>query len=195
MLDLGFSEMMVIAVVALVVLGPERLPKVARTLGQWVGRMQRYVSDVKADINREMELEELRRFRQTVEEAASSVQSGLSGLQSSARATGNELSSLVSGEPAPTSPQSAAPSSSPPSAWETQAPDTLAAQAGDFGASGVSEGFDTVASAMGSPARAALYVAPISLAMSSEAESARGEARSIAPSPQVHPDPLAGAQA
>ena len=59
MFDIGFSEMLVIGVVALVVIGPQRLPKVARTLGHLVGRMQRYVNDVKADINREIELDDL----------------------------------------------------------------------------------------------------------------------------------------
>jgi sec-independent protein translocase protein TatB len=54
---------MVIAVVALIVIGPERLPRVARTMGHLFGRLQRYVNDVKADINREIELEELRKFR------------------------------------------------------------------------------------------------------------------------------------
>jgi sec-independent protein translocase protein TatB len=58
MFDVGLSEMMVIAVVALVVLGPERLPKVARTMGHLIGRAQRYVNQVKQDINREMELGE-----------------------------------------------------------------------------------------------------------------------------------------
>ena len=65
MFDIGFSEMLVIAVVALIVIGPERLPKVARTLGHLFGRMQRYVNDVKADISREMELEELRKLQNT----------------------------------------------------------------------------------------------------------------------------------
>ena len=59
MFDIGFSEMIVIAVIALIVLGPEKLPRVARTAGHLLGRMQRYVNDVKADINREMELDEL----------------------------------------------------------------------------------------------------------------------------------------
>ena len=59
MFDVGFSELMVIAVVALIVIGPERLPRVARTMGHLFGRLQRYVNDVKADINREIELEEL----------------------------------------------------------------------------------------------------------------------------------------
>jgi len=75
MFDFGFSELMVIAVVALVVIGPERLPRVARTAGHLMGRLQRYVNDVKADINREMELEELRKFKSEIEQTAQTVQS------------------------------------------------------------------------------------------------------------------------
>ena len=75
MFDIGFSELMVIGVVALVVLGPERLPKVARTLGVLFGRMQRYVSQVKADINREMEAAELGKVKTEFEDAARSFQS------------------------------------------------------------------------------------------------------------------------
>lgn len=74
MFDVGFSEIFVIALVALIVIGPERLPKVARTLGHLMGRMQRYVNDVKADISREMELDELRKLQSTVEEAAHSIE-------------------------------------------------------------------------------------------------------------------------
>ena len=74
MFDVGLSEMMVIAVVALVVIGPERLPRVARTLGHLVGRMQRYVNDVKADINREIELDELRKFKDQFQDAAQGVE-------------------------------------------------------------------------------------------------------------------------
>ena len=74
MFDIGFSELMVIAVVALIVIGPERLPKVARTLGHLFGRMQRYVNDVKADISREMELDELRKLQTTVQDAARSFE-------------------------------------------------------------------------------------------------------------------------
>ena len=66
---------MVIAVVALVVIGPERLPRVARTAGHMLGRLQRYVNEVKADINREMELEELRKFKSDFEQTAQSVTS------------------------------------------------------------------------------------------------------------------------
>ena len=78
MFDVGFSEILVIAVVALIVIGPERLPKVARTLGHLFGRMQRYVNDVKADISREMELEELKKLQSSVEEAARSIEQTVS---------------------------------------------------------------------------------------------------------------------
>ena len=74
MFDVGFSELMVVAVVALIVIGPERLPRVARTLGHLFGRLQRYVNDVKSDIQREIELDELRRFKTEFEQAAQGVQ-------------------------------------------------------------------------------------------------------------------------
>src|SRR5213595_2112919 len=77
MFDIGFSELMVIGVVALVVIGPERLPKVARTLGVLFGRMQRYVTQVKSDISREMELAELGKVKSEFESAARSFQSGI----------------------------------------------------------------------------------------------------------------------
>src|SRR5258708_12796420 len=73
MFDIGFSELLVIGVVALIVIGPQKLPRVARTVGHLLGRMQRYVSDVKADINREIELEELRKMRDSMEKAASEM--------------------------------------------------------------------------------------------------------------------------
>ena len=74
MFDIGFSELLLIAVVALVVLGPERLPKVARTLGHLFGRAQRYVSEVKSEINKEMALDELRKTQSEVESAVHDVQ-------------------------------------------------------------------------------------------------------------------------
>jgi sec-independent protein translocase protein TatB len=73
MFDIGFSEIVVIGVVALVVIGPERLPRTARTLGHLFGRLQRYVNEVKSDINREMELDELRRLRTEVQGAATEL--------------------------------------------------------------------------------------------------------------------------
>jgi sec-independent protein translocase protein TatB len=72
MFDIGFSELVVIGVVALVVIGPERLPKVARTLGVLFGRMQRYVNQVKSDISREMEMAELGKVKSEFEDAARS---------------------------------------------------------------------------------------------------------------------------
>src|SRR6185295_17860207 len=74
MFDIGFSEILVIAVVALIVIGPERLPKVARTLGHLFGRMQRYVNDVKADISREMEIEELRKLQASMQDTARAIE-------------------------------------------------------------------------------------------------------------------------
>ncbi len=79
MLDIGFSELMLIGAVALVVLGPERLPRVARTAGHLLGRFQRYVSDVKADINREIELAELKKLQTSVEDAAKSFEATVKG--------------------------------------------------------------------------------------------------------------------
>lgn len=74
MFDIGFSEIVVIAVVALVVIGPERLPTVARTLGALLGRLNRYVADVKADVEREMRLEEMKKLRAEVEQQAMSIE-------------------------------------------------------------------------------------------------------------------------
>ncbi|HWS12703.1 MAG TPA: Sec-independent protein translocase protein TatB [Rhodocyclaceae bacterium] len=74
MFDIGFSELIVIALVALIVIGPEKLPKVARTAGALLGRLQRYVSDVKSDIQREMQIEDLKRLQQQVEESARSLE-------------------------------------------------------------------------------------------------------------------------
>lgn len=78
MFDIGFSEIVVIAVVALIVIGPERLPKTARTLGHLFGRLQRYVADVKADISREMQLEELKKLQQEVRSAATEIETSMS---------------------------------------------------------------------------------------------------------------------
>ena len=99
MFDIGFSEMMVIAVLALIVIGPERLPRVARTLGHLAGRLQRYVADVKADINREVELDELRKMRDSMQQAASefqsSVQSEVSKTEAELNQTAADLNQTV----------------------------------------------------------------------------------------------------
>lgn len=77
MFDISFTEIMVIAVVALIVVGPDRLPKVARTLGHLLGRVRRYVSDVKNDIQREMEVEELNELHSSVQETAHSIENSV----------------------------------------------------------------------------------------------------------------------
>jgi len=77
MFDIGFSELLVIGVVALIVIGPERLPKVARTAGLLYGRMQRYVSSVKSDISHEIQLDEMRRVGQSFKESVESAVSGV----------------------------------------------------------------------------------------------------------------------
>ena len=77
MIDLGLSKMALIGAVALIVIGPEKLPRVARTVGTLLGKAQRYVADVKAEVNRSMELDELRKMKETVETAARDVESSV----------------------------------------------------------------------------------------------------------------------
>lgn len=77
MFDIGFSELVVIGVVALVVIGPERLPTVARTLGHLLGRAQRYVNDVKSDIHREMQLDELKKLQSEVTDSARAIETSV----------------------------------------------------------------------------------------------------------------------
>ncbi len=85
MFDIGFSELMVIGIVALLVIGPERLPKVARTLGHLLGRAQRYVNDVKSDINREIQLDELKKLQSQVTESARALEDSVRKEYDSAR--------------------------------------------------------------------------------------------------------------
>jgi sec-independent protein translocase protein TatB len=132
MFDIGFSEIVVIAVVALVVLGPEKLPKTARTLGHLFGRLQRYVNDVKSDIKRELELDELRKLQQNVQSAAKEigdsmnsatrevesnvrdVEAALSGTTDSARADPPAAPAVAPAPGAVAPPPPAAPASPPP---------------------------------------------------------------------------------
>ena len=77
MFDLDFSKIAVVSAVALVVIGPERLPTVARTMGTMIGKARRYISDVKAEVSRSMELEELKKMKESVESAARDVESSV----------------------------------------------------------------------------------------------------------------------
>lgn len=91
MFDISFSELAVIGAVALVVIGPERLPKVARTVGHLMGRAQRYVNDVKADIQREIELDDFRKLKQTMDDAASELNTSMRETENSIRSAGQAL--------------------------------------------------------------------------------------------------------
>ncbi|MCL2872123.1 MAG: Sec-independent protein translocase protein TatB [Betaproteobacteria bacterium] len=110
MFDISFSEILVIAVVAMVVIGPKRLPKTVRTLGLLMGRAQRYVGEVKADIQRELELEELKKLRQSAQDISQDIKQSIRAAvdetekavkqaEGSVREAGAELSRVASGEP------------------------------------------------------------------------------------------------
>ena|SRR5512145_1597514 len=101
MFDIGFSELLVIGVVALIVIGPEKLPRMARTVGHLAGRLQRYVSDVKADINREIELDELRKMRDSMQQAASNFESSVHSEMSKTETELNKSVEAVVGEVKP----------------------------------------------------------------------------------------------
>lgn len=83
MFDIGFTEIFLVAVVALVVIGPERLPGVARNIGRFAGRLQRYVHDIKRDFNREVEFEEIRRLQHEMETTVQSMQESMRVVESS----------------------------------------------------------------------------------------------------------------
>jgi sec-independent protein translocase protein TatB len=77
MIDLGISKIALIGAVALIVIGPEKLPRVARTVGALLGKAQRYVADVKSEVNRSMDLEELKKMKEGVEGAARDVENSI----------------------------------------------------------------------------------------------------------------------
>src|SRR5258708_12747347 len=111
MLDFSLGELMMIGVVALVVLGPERLPRVARTFGEWLGKAQRYVSQVRTEIQREVELADLKRLQEEARNAARSTDSSLRGAPAS---LGQAATRFPANPPPPTTPPSPTPPSSPP---------------------------------------------------------------------------------
>jgi sec-independent protein translocase protein TatB len=121
MFDIGFSELVVIGVVALIVIGPERLPKVARAAGLLYGRMQRYVSTVKSDISREIQLDEIRRagqsFKESVESAASGVEQQATVVDNYLR---NEASNVTQAVTASVASEGQAPVAEPAKPIETE---------------------------------------------------------------------------
>ena len=114
MFDIGFSELMVIAVVALIVIGPERLPKVARTLGHLVGRMQRYVNDVKADISREMQLDELKKLQAQMQDAASSFEQSVTKEVNATESELNKIAQEANPQPPPSAAETSPVDANPP---------------------------------------------------------------------------------
>ncbi len=128
MFDISFGELALISLVALVVLGPERLPKVARMAGHLLGRLQRYVSDVKADINREIQLEDLKKLQQEMEHSAQDMQNSLSAgmrevearlaetkqsFEQEVQATQESLAAPVAAQPPVSTPETAQPQADP----------------------------------------------------------------------------------
>lgn len=101
MIDLGLSKIAIIGVVALIVIGPEKLPKVARMAGTLYGRAQRYLHDVKSEVSREIELDELRNLHKEVQDRAQSfkndVESATSDFESSVTSHVDEVEALWDG--------------------------------------------------------------------------------------------------
>ncbi len=136
MFDIGFSELLVIGVVALIVIGPERLPRVARTLGHLFGRMQRYVNEVKSDIQREIELDELRKLRESVEQSAREIEQSVSREIHHAGDEMREIEALIdprpegAGGPEKTEAKSPEPDSAPGEAHAKPQTEPVAASSG-----------------------------------------------------------------
>lgn len=95
MFGISFTELMIIGTIALIVIGPERLPKVARTIGHLVGRAQRYVSDVKTDIQREIDLEKITDLKDQVQDAAKSVKESVDSTTKSIKAPMTDAKSAI----------------------------------------------------------------------------------------------------
>jgi len=119
MFDIGFSELIIISLIALIVIGPKRLPGVARTLGHLAGRLRRYVDDVKADISREAELDELRKMRDNLQEAATGFETAVQSEIHKTEGDLNAAASAATGEPPKGADAAAGSAAEPPKAAES----------------------------------------------------------------------------
>jgi sec-independent protein translocase protein TatB len=99
-IDFGFDKLALIGAVALIVIGPEKLPRVARTVGHMLGKAQRYVADVKAEVNRSIELDELKKMKTQFEDAASSVRTEVQQAGAAIETGWSELQSTAAADPA-----------------------------------------------------------------------------------------------
>ncbi|MDO4230847.1 MAG: Sec-independent protein translocase protein TatB [Lautropia sp.] len=95
MFDISFMEMIIVAIAALVIIGPERLPTVARQAGQWITRVRRYVEDAKSDFSRQMELAELKNLKEQVEDTARGFERSVQDTVQSTRSSFDQLSDSV----------------------------------------------------------------------------------------------------
>ena len=114
MLDLGISKMALIGAVALIVIGPEKLPRVARTVGTLLGKAQRYVSDVKAEVNRAMDLDELKKMKESVEEAGREVEKGIYSTKADFEKDWSSVTAGLDGSAATSSGDATTPAWEPP---------------------------------------------------------------------------------
>lgn len=109
MIDIGVTKLAIIGAIALLVIGPEKLPGLAKTVGTLLGRARRYVADVKNEVNRSMELDELKKMKDTVENAArdveSSIQTGAADFEKSWTETTEMASSTLASDVAPSFPE------------------------------------------------------------------------------------------
>ena len=120
MIDFGFDKIALIGAVALIVIGPEKLPRVARTVGHFIGKAQRYVADVKAEVNRSIELEDLKKMKTEFEDAARNVHSSVASEFDSAA---SDLRSSVQGHAsAADDPSLLAPGSGEHTGWQPPPP-------------------------------------------------------------------------
>lgn len=138
MFDFGFTELIAIGVVALIVIGPERLPKVARTAGHLYGRLQRYVSTVKSDISREIQLDELKRagqsFKESIESIGSSVEQQATVVDDYLRNEADSVKQTVlGGEGADTEPAAPEPTAQQSLPLEVAEPEAVGDRARDGG--------------------------------------------------------------